>query len=139
MAVNVVRRDAEKALAGISDEPKVTLTLRVKKKTAWGARMYAKGREKDLSDLIEPLIVEMIRGKRIPWAWFEELTGTEPVETPSQAAAEARENPPVEALPVAEILPTPEAETPAPKPGRGEQRRKTGREVLEKIAFRSAG
>ncbi len=143
MARNVVKLDGQRLNSTPGVDGKTTLTLRVRHRTAWGARMYAQGRQVDLSSLIEPLVEELIRGKRIPWHWFNELTAPEAIDSPRiDPGATPEDTAGAEVLstaPIGETLPTIEpVEAGAPE-GRGEKGRKRAEDVMERIRRRKAG
>jgi hypothetical protein len=139
MARNVVKLDAARIDAVKVDDDKVTLTLRVARKTAWGVRMYALGRGKDLSKIVEPLLVELIRGKRIPWGWYEELTASMEGESRFAETSATAAEPAVEPADSGETLTSADPPKPAEAENRGGETRPSIAEVAARVRRRKAG
>ncbi len=101
--------------------------------------MYAMGQHKELSRLIEPALHDLIRGKKIPWRWFEEIMEAQDVETRPVEIPAAVEEAAVEAVPIPESLTSLDGEIAPPDEGRGEKGRKSPAEVIERIRRRKVG
>jgi hypothetical protein len=120
MSRTVLKDGAARVAAGKPEEERAVITLTVSRRLAWGLRMYAKGREMDLGELCEPHLEAIVQGKRIPWAWYQEILDSERTEAPSVTSQEIQVNPEVQPTETGETKPPALLESSAKEAGGGE-------------------
>ena len=102
------------------EEGTAVVTLTVPRRLAWGLGMRSKGERVDLGMLCFAALAALVKARRIPWSWFDEILASERQETPKTGVQEG-EGKPVDGIvgPAVSVEPSPALQA-IPESGGGE-------------------
>jgi hypothetical protein len=121
------------------EEGTCLITLTVPRRLGFGLGIYSRGLKLDLGQLCHAALASIIKGKRIPWAWFDEILASEKAggqKTETQEDGGKPVDGPVDPVVTVDQPPAPQA---TPAAGGGEGAPKYSPKTEAAIARRKAG